>query len=412
MAEGRTQRKDQYNFAGVPLAQFGGGGGGFQPNFGVMPAFLNQLSGAFPSAMGGAMNQIAGINAGNAARAGNAGYDDRDLRAFIAQLQNQANNYQSDAYRDVGMEQARAPSQAGIYQDQIGAQGDQNVAIAQMLAQLGASQNQAVGGYLSGLPAAEASMYNTATGANAQRDVQGMQSIADILQAAISANLQYALAPAQMGSNERIAGIQNQGNLYNALASQYGARQGATASMYGANQAADAARYSAGQQSIADILASQLGYRGLLDTNASGRYGADQQLAGQALGHQLGFQGLQDTNRTNLAMNQGTNQTNLGIAGLGAGAQRYGTVGDVLSSRLGLEGTRETAGANRYGAQQNALASMFGSGAGLQSNREQEQGKNKRFDTAANLFSSLLGRFSSPPQFGGFQTNYGAGARF
>lgn len=378
--------------------------------FGPMMQTLNNLKNQFPSAMGGVNSQIANIMQQNSANASAA--NDRDLQWSIEQLRNQTSNRGIDAQENVGMANAIYPTQGGITQAGITGQAAQNSALANALGNVGSAQYGAMGNYLSGVPQAQAAMNVAPINAQAQQNVAGIQGAADVMQAAIPANLQYALAPAQMASNERIAGTQSMSDLYNALSNQYGARQGAQANMFGSQAGADASMYGSQQGALADILGSQLGLRGLQDTNNAGRYAADQQLAGTALGHQLGLQGVQDTNKTNLGIAQNTNQTNYGIAGLQAGAQKYGTQGDVLSSRLGLEGQRAGADASRYGSQQNALASMFGSGAGLQSVREQEAGRNQRFGTATNLFSNLLGRFSSPQPFGGFRTNYGTGASF
>lgn len=388
--------------------------GGMRPQPSRFPMMdtLAQMRGMFPNAMGGAMNEMFALNAQNAANAGAA--NERDLRWAMAQLaaqsqqnMNTQNNETSRYVADQQREQGFYEPQASIFNTGMTAGASQNNALAAALAQLGVGQYNAMGQYLGGMPAAQASMYNTPIQAGASQNIAGIQGLADVLGASIPANLAYALAPAQMGSQERIAGMQSQGDvtgsLANAMAQQYAARQGAGANMYGARAGADAAMHGANQQFAGDALASQLGFRGLQDTNATQRYLGNVGLTGTALGHQLGLQGIQDTNRANLAMNQGTNRTNLGIAGLGAGA-------DVLGSRLGLEGTRATADASRFGSQQNALASIFGSGAGLQSVREQEAARNARFRTATGpVLDKILGRFSAPPQFGGFRTSYGTG---
>jgi hypothetical protein len=378
--------------------------------FGPMQQTLAGLQNYFPSMMGGVNQQIGDIMQRNAAGATRA--NDRELEWAIEQLRNQTSNRGIDAQENVGMANAIYRPQGDIQVAGLAAQGGQNAALANALGQVGSSQYNAMGNYLAGVPQAQAAMNVAPINAQAQQNVAGIQGLAEVLQSAIPANLQYALAPAQMGSNERIAGMQSMGDLFNALSSQYGARQGAQASMFGSQAGADAAMHGANQNALADIFGSRMGLQGIQDTNSAGRYAADQQLAGTALGHQTGLMGVQDTNRTQQNIAQNTNQTNYGIAGLQAGAQKYGTQGDVLQGRMGLEGARSAADANRYGSQQNALASMFGSGAGLQSNREQEAGRNQRFDKSLGTLSSLLGRFSTLPQFGGFRTNYGTGASF
>lgn len=380
------QQQNPYNFRGGRVAQ-------------IMDNLMAPMQG-----IGGQFGQINAMNQANAGRS-----LDRELQFALGQLGAETERYRADR----GLDAALGTSQGDLYETMYNAQALRDQAGAGMAGQIGASQNNAIGQYLGGFPAAFASMANAPLAANASRDVAQIGGNADIMSALIPAQLQYALAPAQLGSAERIAGINagagQFGDLANAQAQMYAARQGAGANMFGSQAAADAAMFGSQNDLLSSALGSGLGFRGLVDTNATNRYGADRALTGQALGHQLGLQGVQDTNKTNLGIAQDTNRTNLGIAGLQSGAQRFGTLGDVTGARLGLEGTRATADANRFGSQQNALASMFGSGAGLQSVREQEAGRNRRFDKASDLFDLVLGRFSAPPRFGGFRTNFGTG---
>jgi hypothetical protein len=387
-----NQNPNHQNWGNQPLRPNSGGGGGFTPNLGGMGNLLGNLAGAFPSAMGGAMQQIGAINARNQANGGKA--LDRELEAYIAQLRSGDSRYQSDAYERAQFVNSTMPAQAGIYNTDREATAQENTALAQLLASIGSSQNQAMGQYLGAMPGAQAQMATAPIAANAQRDVANIQGMADIAGAAIPAQLQYALAPAQMASAERIAASNNAPGLANAQASMYGARQGAMADMYGSRAGADASMYNANQGALASMLESQLGFRGLQDTNNAARYGSDNQLTANALNSQLQHSGTLDTNRTNQ-----------NIAGIGAQAS-------VLGDRLGLEGTRATADASKFGSQQNALASMLQSGSALQLGREQERGKSQRFNQAGGLFNNMLGRISTTPQFGGFRTSYGSGVSF